>query len=460
MMKGSNRKLTLPDFNNPEGNGSRVNTFDITPHLVGLPESSKQEIQDMIEEQLKHYKSLEEMYSTDTNQLKYENERLKAQCKKMEVDFDYTKARLDSVSKSLDECTKRYMAESESQERSIMNLKQQYDTKYLEVYGLNEFIRKIQGEKQVKLDQIKDLQMQLINVAESNRMLETEELTLRRIIKAKDDELAIEKSMSKAVEDYVHEVKVLKEQNHILSETTKDLQKELEFVTLNYKELQQNFTHYREQAAEKENTMQAALNKMNDSSSILSCSSIKAQERTRIRRTNTLVHNITDGLPKDSSSRLMSKIAGLEEEIAIYREEIDKLNKNLNYSKKIVEEKNHFIENLELKMKSQIITETENAKIELNSHIYNCVECIDSNANELIDLLKCEVCDNRNGQTFMFWPCDHILCQKCLNFEEFCTKCGVTSRIIKIELIKILSSKFQKQVKCIQELKKNLKEVR
>ena len=399
-----------------------------------------------------NYKTLEEMYNNDTNQLKYEIDHSKAQYRRLEADFETIKSKLESNHKLLDENAKKYMEQIQMQEKSYYNLKEQYDTKNLEVNGLNEFIRKIQIEKQAKLELIKDLQLQVGIILENNKFLETEQSALKRTIKTKDEELLTEKNLTKNVEKYINEIKALTDQNQKLFESSKELQKDIEFITINYKEIQQSYARFREQAQEKENTLQAVISKMNDSSNALNTSTIKAQERTRIRRTHTLVNTINEGATIDGSTRLITKITGLEEELASYREELEKLNKNLNYSKKIIDEKNHMIEKLELDLKSEV----QNMKTELNSQVHSFVEDIDTNAYELVDLLKCELCGNRTGQTFMFWPCDHILCEKCLNFEEFCMKCGASSRIIKIELIKTLVSKFQRQIRSIDELKKVL----
>ena len=218
----------------------------------------------IIAEQTKAYSKLEEIYYSDTNSLKRDNEKLKMTFKKQDSENLTLKSRLETLSKNLEESEKKSLAKLEEYENKLNSAVATLKDKNSELFTISEILRKAQNEKRNKDDVFKELHRQIRILTESNKILENDLNCQKRELKIVSDSLALEKEKIKLFESQSTEYISMKEKFENLEETLKSCQKSSEFTTQNYNMLKEKYNELKEKFKEKQELLKETQDKLSE----------------------------------------------------------------------------------------------------------------------------------------------------------------------------------------------------
>ncbi|OMJ70572.1 hypothetical protein SteCoe_31427 [Stentor coeruleus] len=130
--------------------------------------------------------------------------------------------------------------------------------------------------------------------------------------------------------------------------------------------------------------------------------------------------------------KLLRKTSNQEDEIINLRQELEKIHKDLAYSKKLIEEKNLQINRMESKQKDHIALEIEETYKTANLSFKKFLKKQKKILSDSYVLINCSICKTQTILS-MKTPCaNSSQCQKSLSREVNCLKCQ--SPIKKVEL--------------------------
>lgn len=405
----------------------------------------------IISEQSTAYMKLEEMYCQDTSTLKTEIERLKSLINFPETDITTNNTKTNH---SLPE------AEAEVFQNKLSSLLKEKETlitqheeilahKTSEIFQMNELIQKLKIDRKLKDDSLKDLQKQVLVLTSTSKLTETELSTTKRQLA-----LAQELSESSAKKNNLFEMQTqeltdIRNSNSELEQKLKELQKSLDFVHNNYKILQNKFNDAKEELQEKDYQLQETMKKCNESNS-----PIKSPVKLQLKRTITInSSNNTTEAQKDSWNRLYLKISNLEEELNFEKIEKDKILRNLEYSKKIIEEKSQIVAKLEEKIQDDSDKLIEVAKLSLVSSVIEILNNCEKEVLSIQEIFTCHKCAASCSSRYISWDCKHIFCKPCAMSKDSCPCCSSGSRVLNLKLLKTIYPKLQNQLKALNGLR-------
>lgn len=140
--------------------------------------------------------------------------------------------------------------------------------------------------------------------------------------------------------------------------------------------------------------------------------------------------NISE-IDKNEVSRWHTRYHATEQELLQTKEQLEKSNKNENYLKTQMSEKNHLIKQME-----GMILSTGNYSRSLESspnpnphkyynELYHLSEIMLERLKSIEDFLRCETCFKISQKNYVCFPCGDICCDTCNDaLEEVCGKCA------------------------------------
>jgi hypothetical protein len=395
------------------------------------------------------YSKLEEMYCQDTNSLKREVEKLRMTIKRQDIEISSYRSRIDQNASDLEDLQKRLFSISKEKEGLISQYEDDLAIKKSEVLQMNEIINKLKLDRKNKDEQIKDLQRQVLVISNCNKIIENDLFSNKKELLIANETLQNTSKKLQLFDAQSQELSTIRSLQQDLEHQLKTSLKSFEFVSNNYKVLQTKYNDTKEELEEKNSQLSEALIKLSDS-----ISSSKTPAKPALRRTSTLnLSTLTPETQKDNFSRLYQKISGLEEELQQEKFEKEKLSRNFEYSKKIIDEKLQIISKLESKVQSDYLMQVEVIKESLASQIFEHLNIFQRLLNEVKNSVTCSKCRSPEGK-FISWDCEHIFCKTCAMFQETCPCCSSGSRVLRPKLLKMIYSKLPEQQVELDNVKK------
>lgn len=421
-------------------NGSQEN-LEIIEGLVNQDDTDT--TKKILSEQSKAYTKLEETYCNDTNALKREIERLKGLIKKQDTDLIILRSKLDQQVSDQEELQKKLQSEQRERQNEKSDLIDQISEKNNEIFQLNDILNKIKLDRKNKDESLKDFQRQVLVLTNYNKILDSDLNLTKRSLTTVQQSLETEKEKSKFFDIQSEELTDLRNAKQITEDKLKETLKSLDFVTSNYNFLQNKYNTLKEELEKKDSQLQELFEKFSESNS-----NPKISLKPMLRRTSTLnaVTLSTDPSQKETFNRLYSKISSLEEEIQHEKIDKEKLSRNLEYSKKIIDEKLHIITRLENKVQSDYFMQIEFVKKSLGKDVRELLNVLEHFIHYLQGTLTCAKCKVNTNVKFISWDCEHVLCKTCAMFRESCPECSQGSRLLKLKLLKKIYCNFPKQL--------------
>ena len=392
---------------------------------------------------------LEEMYCQDTNSLKREIERLKSIIKRHDIDTSSYRSRIDQSASEIEDLQKRLSQLTKEKETLINQYEENLSKKISEVFQMNEIINKLKLDRKSKDESIKDLQRQVLVSTNFNKILEADLNDTKKQLARVQESSETSTRKLYLFDTQSQELSDIRNSKSELEEKLKEAQRSFDFVNNNYKVLQNKYNDAKEELEDKIFQLHETLTKLNESNS-----AGKSPAKPALRRTFTMnSSNSNPEAQKDNFNRLYSKISHLEEEVNFEKMEKDKIARNLEYCKKIIDEKLQIVAKLEHKIQSDYLMQIEVVKESLAASVAEHLDKCEQGLGEIQTVLTCQKCKSSCSSKFISWDCEHIFCKLCAMFRESCPCCSSGSRVVKLKILKNVYKKLPQQAEAINSLR-------
>lgn len=401
--------------------------------LVETKDDEIRSLKGIISEQTKSYQKLEDLYYSDTNELKRELEKLRQVRKKIESENSGLKNKVENLTKNLEENEKKGSGKVNEAEEKIYSMQAELKDKNSELFQISEILRKMQIEKKNKDEGLKELHRKLAISSESLRIVENDLNYNKRELKIVNDSLILEKEKSKQLLQQLTEYSSLKERCEIQEEAIKSLQKSSDFTLLNYNTLKSKYITLKENYMEKESQIKNFQEKSSEPSS-----AILPSNKQKLRRTMTLstLSSNSDSQQRENFQRLISKIMNLEEELQTEKFENEKRKKDLEYCKKQLSEKGEIFETMKKTMTDEAQKKAKEARDAVVARIKEICGKLEWYLRTLSEKFMCQHCKVNNCASLTSVACGHLYCKSCAIFADLCPCCSVKSKTMKIKVFK------------------------
>lgn len=183
-----------------------------------------------------------------------------------------------------------------------------------------------------------------------------------------------------------------------------------------------------------------------------------------IRRSETINDSkFLTGITKEEASRWHSRYFSLEQELNLCREHMEKLQKNENYYKTQIEQKNlmiqrmeFIIENSEKCQEKEVIVETSPKN--LSPDVSSLVEIFIGKVKSVEENFKCENCFKFSKNNEICLPCLHLACDKCR--DECVGICGLcaekSEKMVRFDKLNKLAEFYSSHLEELEKLKELL----
>ncbi|OMJ94131.1 hypothetical protein SteCoe_2766 [Stentor coeruleus] len=303
---------------------------------------------------------LEEEYCNDTNELKkniekekFKSNQLKSDLEKCAGKNEILQSKCEGILENFKEKEKRYKIDIEHLKTQLKETREEIQKKNLELAQINEYMQRKRKNSKQKEQQMKDLQEknQLIESDKNSYIKELE--SLKSILANTLIELQCQKSSFSSVQSQIQDFSMITIDNLTSFETLQAIKDNYYLLHTNYIKLQQDLYQLQEKSCSNEQNLLTVIEKLKNYSQNTMEGPVVTEHKLMRMKTFTSSNSI-DVISQDNGLRLMKKINALESQAGLYKAEIDKLNKDLAYHKKIVEEKHGFISILEKQISSKV----------------------------------------------------------------------------------------------------------
>ena len=410
----------------------------------------------IISDQNRDIIEIQNLYDTDTKELNSVIQQLNEKLNLIEKEFNELKIIHEHILFRSQTLGNAKEAEKEEIQKEINELEEEIKLKNKELVQYSEILGKTEIEKKKKDDYLRELEKRFIHYKDNTDMIHTENKEMHSKYKSLSSVLDIERQKNRELEKEIEieALKHLKIVNRELEKEIKETQQSYHNKKQKIKDLQQQFSNFKENAKETENSLKEAIDKLNEQILKKEFSTIaRLSEKNKLRKTKTIIDRVENN-SKDNIARLINKISNLEADLSLVSEENEKLNRNLNYQKKTLEDKAQVITQRQSKFESNLHKRINDFRLALISNIRRTGEGIEKSIAEACSLLKCKQCDTESKVNYIALPCEHALCKICANNEqEQCIYCGSPSKIIKLNILRTLISHFSMQKSSFNSLR-------
>lgn len=338
---------------------------DISKPEITVEQYNK--LKDEVDELNKKYEKLSELYKNDMSSMNKDIEKIEKDCYMKEGNYECTLAKYNALvakhencQRIIEESEKKHMSDIEEYKAQVREALEKMQEKHLELIQTNQYIQKTRNYKKDKEEVIRELYDKIDHLSQINDMCKTEIFSLKSSLKVTQESLDKERKKVIPLEEKLKTMELLKSQTKDLEIKLAQALRDLEFTASNYKQLQISYSKYQEKASSAENSLKSTVEKLQAALNT-SANTNNISERQRVRRMSLVNQNI-EVSSNEVTMRLLKKISALEETITNSQIEVEKTSKDLLYSKKVIEEKNSLISQMEKKIKSEVSVRESEAK--------------------------------------------------------------------------------------------------
>lgn len=311
------------------------------------------------EELKKKIATIEEEYCNDTNELKKTIEKIKFKNNLLRSDLDkcagkneILQSKCEGILESFKEKEKRYKIEIENLRSQIKEIREEMQIKNLELAQINEYMQRKRKNSKEKEQQIKNLQEKTHLLESETNAYNKELVSLKNTLKVILSELENQNCSFSSIQSNIKSLNIISIDNLTLEETLQAIKDNYNLLYTYYTKLQLDFLKLQEKSCSNENNLMNIIERLKNSSQ----SNIEGHmnvEHKLMRMKTFSSSNTADMVSQDNTLRLMKKINSLESQVVMYKIEVEKLNKDLAYNKKVVEEKHGLISIMEKQINSK-----------------------------------------------------------------------------------------------------------
>ena len=391
------------------------------------------------------YEKLEDQYYEETALMRKENQLLQIRTGTLEIECENLRYKIELYSHN-QEIKKKNETESEYN-KAREDAKNRAD----EINHYIELLNSSEAEKHKYKDHAEKAEKKMWNFKQigDDHLIKVKELEKALQTAIRDLENRDSKVISLKLQ--IKELQSLKASNESLIESQNDLKKVNEDLIQKNRDIQAIFNTYKEKAQEAESSLKLTIEKLSEQKIKESASTILI-DKFKLRRTLTF-NAKNENLSQDNTEKLFQKINNLEEELNAANDELEKLTKDKIYLKKVIEEKQQIIFQIENSIQNSLELKISELKLTIISELLKYSDHIEASLSQSLNLLKCKSCKSGSRIKYISWPCEHIFCKSCVTFDESCTFCSAPSRILKVSLFKTLFAHINTQQSDVEIVK-------
>ncbi|OMJ81932.1 hypothetical protein SteCoe_17523 [Stentor coeruleus] len=433
--------------------GSFANSFkstnDSSPAISeGFEEVSRIRLRS--DEINKRYKQLEENYYIDTNDLKKEVEKWKNKAEELEITCekimgknDILNIKYESCKEMLDDYEKKTKSEIEESQKKLDDALEVMHEKNLELVQAMDYIQKVKGMKKDHEQTIIELKDKLQKVNEITINYQIEMHKLANSLRLCEHNLSNEKKKFQNLESTLKTYSCSASTISNLEESVKKLKSQLEYSNINCRNLQENYMSYKEHAQETEKSLKNTIDKLKYQihSNLNNTLPSSMPESPRLIR-NSSLSGPSEQYYQELAKNLLKKTSSLEETLTFYKQDNEKLTKDLIYTKKMLDEKNLLINTIEKSLNQNLHQEKEEMKRKMIREIEMFLKVYKKNVAKSFRLLHCGMCKTSKLKLIL-WPCGIGTCRRGMHIDENCPNCEVPAKSMELRVLKNLLKEFK-----------------
>ncbi|OMJ81929.1 hypothetical protein SteCoe_17520 [Stentor coeruleus] len=370
------------------------------------------------------YEGLEEIYFSDTNMLKRETEKKKQKYKKLKEDHKLLAQRYELLNEKYREKAEGIAKFKESFDENKFKLeKVSKDLEYQQF--LNS--RVLNGVKDYNNRLIKEdvetVQVLLEKKSEFENFIKKQDQEIRelkKIIDGKNAEIDKQKEKIKTLQLNVIEMTNFKEKNVKLKKKLNKAKNALDNAVLDCKNISLTHTESIKRFSQAENDLKTTINNLSYATSL----KLERISKIKVLKNPTCYKGLYENAD-DNFKKLSKKVEILENDLLVCKEENQKLLKDLEYMKKITEEKNARIEMIEKKCMENDENKVNQAKQVTLKSVAKIIKKYEKKVENLIFDVYCNKCteslekNTDDSKENLLLSCPHKLLNDCEIFGEF-----------------------------------------
>lgn len=433
--------------------GSFANSFksanDSSPGInEGFEEVSRIRIRS--EEINKRYKQLEENYYIDTNELKKEVEKwrnkaeeLEITCEKLMGKNEILTIKYESCKEMINDYEKKTKSEIEESQKKLEDALEAMHEKNLQLVQAMDYIQKVKGMKKDHEQTIIELKDKVQKLNEISINYQTEMHKLSNSLRICEHNLSNEKKKLQNLESTLKTYSCATSTISDLEESVKKLKSQLEYSNIHCKNLQESYMSYKENAQETEKSLKNTIDKLKYQihSNLNNTLPSSMPESPRLIR-NSSSNGVSEQYYQELAKNLFKKSSSLEETLTFYKQDNEKINKDLTYIKKMLDEKNLLIEKIEKSVNQSLIQEKEEMKRKIIRDIELFLKEYKKNVAKSFRLLHCGMCKTSKLKLILL-PCGIGTCKRGMHIDENCPNCEVPAKSMELRVLKNLLKEFK-----------------
>ncbi|OMJ65514.1 hypothetical protein SteCoe_38079 [Stentor coeruleus] len=409
-------------------------------------------LKNRIDELTKKCESLEKVYSNDNSSIKRQLEAKNKEFNILHSQHEELALEFETLSKKHEICLKNLLENDKKHLKDIEEYKDQlkkaFDDMYqakLEVKQTFEYMRKNNSLTKEKEEKISMFKTQIAELSSLNEKYVSELFDLRTALKSCEASLESEKERSLSLEKNLQELKKIASENAILKQSLKNATENLNFVDSAYKNLQISYSKSQQKAIEAEAILKSTIEKLKKTQ-------IQPQpEVQKLRRFQTMTSS-SDALTFDNTQKLNQKTTMLEETLQNLHFINEKQAKDLLYNKKVIDEKNTIISQLEKKLSNCLEQNNQEIRKNVLKEVQKFLEEYKRDVKKLADTTKCRTCIKESVR-LVLWPCGADMCRRTLSFEDKCPDCEYPIKSADMKMFKGLMKEFKNAYLASEEVK-------
>lgn len=428
------------------------------------PGENVEVMKNRIDELTKKCENLEKVYLDENSSAKRQLEikikefnTLHADYEGLVLEFDTLTKKYEMCAKSMQESDKKHLKDIEEYKEQLKQAFEDMHQAKLEVKQTFEYMKKNASMAKEKDEKINNFKTQIAELSDLNEKYVSELFDLRTALKSCEASLESEKERSQTLENNLQDLKKVASENTLLKQSLRNTTESLNFVDSAYKNLQITYSKSQQKSVETENALKSAIEKLKKSQ-IQSSSHIQTQpEAQKLRRLQTMTSS-SDILALENIQKLSQKAAILEETIQNLNFINEKQTKDLLYNKKVIDEKNTIICQLEKKLGSCLEKYHQEARKNVLKEVQNFLEDYKRDIKKLADTTECRTC-KKESVRLVLWPCGAEMCRRTISFEDKCMDCEYPVKSVDMKMLKGLMKEFKNAYLASEEAKTETQEV-
>ncbi|OMJ92761.1 hypothetical protein SteCoe_4389 [Stentor coeruleus] len=431
---------------------SKKYRIEKNPEIVVTCQDDIGVFKENLESEKKKYHDLEEKYNLMVLEKSMNESYVGKNSDGKLSDYDKSALTINFYKSQLEEMKIKLQFELTKSDKEVSNIREELHIKNLEIDQLSNLLSKTDQQRKRYAETVKILESDVQILKNENAELNNKIFEANSQLKFSIQNLATEQNKAQTFENSCKEFDSLKNLTDSLKQQSELISKENAGLKAEVHDLKTVFSRSKNKWREKKRKFKESIINLTEKveKEKLSISS-KVADAFKWKKSYTIrEHEQNAAFSKEAISRLQVKSFELEDKYNHVKAENDKLTKSLEYYKNSLENKTKTIGVLESKLSK--ITENE---LDIGSTRENgkIITMLEKNIHEISDVIYCTNCKKERVSEYLMIPCEHIVCSKCITFEDNCPICLNSARIFAIEVFNDISGKFNYQVELLNCLK-------